>query len=345
MPSLSFSARWFVCGVILVAMSLAETEIASADVAVQQASQDQFGVLFNGAPVDLGSPEEETVLADTGCPQNPTACHVRVLPSVLPPTGHCNKPTEFISSDEVTYYVINSIGGGPKPDCNITITISPVENDGGHCHGGMNRPVGTPAAGSYSGNTGADGLRFKITHTWPQVSGRILVQAVNDVASPCSQLSTQNANFFICVRGPHPETFSAGMLSLPDGPNYEQDSGPDNVTRHPDHHYGTPTTIAALQALAAEWANGGTGRPVLGYNDMSLRWGGVFDIESAESPRPPDWTPDHCGHRNGRTVDFRTNHFTPQQLANVEPYVRRFFDIGVKHVDHWHLTLRRNIPD
>ena len=231
-------------------------------------------------------------------------------------------PETFVSTDTVTYYVSNTIGGGPKANCNINITISPIiSNNGGHCHGDATRPVGTPVAGTYSGNTGFDGLQFKVVHVWPQVSGRILVQAVNISDLPCSPLSTFNENFFICVRGPR--NLSTTLRH--------------SLHEFTEHHYGTPNTVLALQLLATVWRIGAPGRPTLQFNDISLRSGGVFDIGGT------DWTPPHCGHRNGRTVDIR---FVPKEYrTDFRAYMVTYFDIGFVHENHWHVNLRRRIPD
>jgi len=43
------------------------------------------------------------------------------------------------------------------------------------------------------------------------------------------------------------------MSQLAAGTGYTLEKGPDNDTRHPDNHYGTPALLSALQKLASDW--------------------------------------------------------------------------------------------
>lgn len=52
--------------------------------------------------------------------------------------------------------------------------------------------------------------------------------------------------------------------------------------------------------IAAAFRDSIPGVPILGYNDMSLRWGGVFDIDTSRV-----WLNPHRGHRNGDMCDMR----------------------------------------
>jgi hypothetical protein len=66
-------------------------------------------------------------------------------------------------------------------------------------------------------------------------------------------------------------------------------------TKHPLNHYGTPYTNFAVD----EWASSYqlfTGYS-LGINDMSLAWGGLFDIDG-------NWLEPHILHRTGNSVDI-----------------------------------------
>ncbi len=69
-------------------------------------------------------------------------------------------------------------------------------------------------------------------------------------------------------------------------------------TVHPDNHY---TTIYAMTNtwLIAETYYEQTGT-TLGINDMSIRWGGLFDING-------NWNNPHMSHRRGEDVDIDRN--------------------------------------
>ncbi len=79
------------------------------------------------------------------------------------------------------------------------------------------------------------------------------------------------------------------------------------VIHHPANHYGTSYTLRQLQLAIRDFAQwSGTERGyghylVLGVNDMSLIYGGMFDICS-------DWTPPgHDSHRRGTSVDISSS--------------------------------------
>jgi len=224
----------------------------------------------------------------------------------------------------------------------VTSDLASEVNTGGHCHNVTNRPIGThtPVSGY---NTGKDGLQLRIVHTWSEVAGRYHVTVTTVAGSPCGAVQ---GIYTICVRKEN--SFLAGLEALVDGPGYELTGGPDNVSRHPDHHYGTHAFIAAIQATAKEFADSVPGARLLGLNDMSLRWGGVFDINTAT-----EWQPDHCGHRFGTNCDLRTHEvngsgqtvpvYTGDQIALLERILLRRKIFPYKHkpgggvIPHWHL--------
>lgn len=311
----------------------------------EQVGSYRFAILINGKPPmseDAGRPTAPSDISQLPCPQSDAPCDARVRPSVAPPTGNCDGPPAFVSMDEVTYYTLNTLTGQAATNCDITVTILGVGLDsGGHCHDNETKPSGNPPTGTVlTGNTGADGMQFKVMHTWPPVSGMVVIEARKTPGGSCPGGSFIVTEFFnICIRGPDPDLFSAGLEYLGDGPGYERTGGPDNATRHPSHHFGTPAMVAALRNLALDRGAPLFGRPLLGYNDLSLQWGGVFDIEDEDHPRPPNWTPPHCGHRFGRNVDLRISNLTLEERLLLERVAEKRFKVGIEG-DHWHLTLK-----
>ena len=71
---------------------------------------------------------------------------------------------------------------------------------------------------------------------------------------------------------------------------------------HPNNHYGTPNTVTRIGAMATDYFNFSDGFSI-GINDMSLIWGGLFDLG-------PDYgglfwsSPPHTYHRIGKSVDI-----------------------------------------
>jgi hypothetical protein len=65
--------------------------------------------------------------------------------------------------------------------------------------------------------------------------------------------------------------------------------------RHPDNHHARPSTIVIMQKIALLFFQATNAR--LGVNDMSIEWGGIFDIDG-------NWSPPHCTHRDGVDADI-----------------------------------------
>ena len=82
---------------------------------------------------------------------------------------------------------------------------------------------------------------------------------------------------------------------------YDLVNNPPYSDYHPINHFGQPQTVDLLKQIAwnyyFEFSNAPL-FPKLSINDMSLRWGGLFDINA-------NWKPDHKTHRYGRQADLR----------------------------------------
>ncbi len=75
------------------------------------------------------------------------------------------------------------------------------------------------------------------------------------------------------------------------------------LPQHPSNHFGLPEVNGRLVQLADYYAADPT-REILSYNDMSLVWGGLFDIgPTADFPNRLFWQPPHDEHRVGRQID------------------------------------------
>ncbi len=96
-----------------------------------------------------------------------------------------------------------------------------------------------------------------------------------------------------------------------------------------------PTQVA-LEALSnaqlAQVLQAVQNWPTLGYNDMSLEWGGMLDINAS-------WAPPHSTHRVGTNMDFRLSNMGPLHRLVVESLMTSH-SINVFHENaaHWHLT-------
>lgn len=71
-----------------------------------------------------------------------------------------------------------------------------------------------------------------------------------------------------------------------------------DTSSHPYNHYGKGPFLDSLKQLALDY--GGRWNRNLAYNDSSLEWGGIFDINA-------NWSPPHSTHREGTNQDVRAN--------------------------------------
>lgn len=203
--------------------------------------------------------------------------------------------------------------GTVLPNCDIVLTHRARPLSGGHAHDDGNRPAGTFTPSS--GNSGAGGF-LPVTYTAPEVGGIIDVtinsRLPNGIVIP-------PGTFTIGVSAP-------GLLALPPGTGYTLVGA---TATHPSNHFGHPTFNATLQVLGGLYAADFAGE-TLGYNDMSLVNGGLFDLDAA-------WQPPHFSHRFGTDIDVRL--VAPERRARLRQLIRAA-DPGITIIvegNHWHL--------
>jgi probable HAF family extracellular repeat protein len=173
----------------------------------------------------------------------------------------------------------------------ITLTLAAVDSSGGHYHTGTPRPAGSLTSSTV--NTGQTGTAT-VTYRSPIIAGEIRLVARSDGAR--DGLATLN------VRVP-------GLVALVPGSNVDT-IRPTNG--HPSSNWGTQEFVQAITALADSLAvradfyrlhsdslpTGSRVPQVLNVNDMSLVWGGKFDLNE-------QWTNagSHAEHRRGLNAD------------------------------------------
>lgn len=172
----------------------------------------------------------------------------------------------------------------------ITLSVVAVDSAGrasdsdfGHFHygeiGGAAKPKGKLSATSISTDTGA--ATVKVTYTSGPISGPIRLMGV--------RASADTARATIIV----------GVPSLVPLDSSMQVRWIGRTSRHPSNHWGTPTMVSMLTNVAgALYSRYNRSLPV---NDMSLRWGGRFDIDTTQL-----WSRrKHVEHAVGRSADIR----------------------------------------
>jgi hypothetical protein len=100
---------------------------------------------------------------------------------------------------------------------------------------------------------------------------------------------------------------------------------------HRENHYGTLRTVVALRDIGDAWVQLYPNYPV-GINDMSLEWGGLFDLDSS-------WAPPHKTHRRGENVDVRIRDKNEEQQFQLRKIITKEGVCSVsRHGNHFHLT-------
>lgn len=113
------------------------------------------------------------------------------------------------------------------------------------------------------------------------------------------------------------------------------------LPQHPSNHFGLPEVNGRLVQLADYYATDPT-REILAYNDMSLVWGGLFDIgPTPDFPNGLFWQPPHDEHRVGRQIDVGIPSALRDQ-ARFRGLAHRFGFRVEEEVTppHYHLTFR-----
>jgi hypothetical protein len=206
-----------------------------------------------------------------------------------------------------------SFFGAPIPDCEITNNPpAPAEpNTGGHIHSDSGRPLGTLEP--LSGNSGSDAF-LTVTYTAPIASG--VVRVTGSGFHPTYGFFSGDFTIGILV---------PGLSELGPGVNYDLVG---QTATHPSNHFGSASLLASLTSLAQTYAAAYPGQR-LGYNDMSLPYGGLFDINA-------NWSTPHVSHRLGTDVDLRL--VPPQQRQALQQMIR---SSGISTIlvegNHWHL--------
>jgi hypothetical protein len=288
-----------------------------------------------GAPMQMslrldldgeGVGQSETVTISSCYPASwQEFCVFTVRPSRLnapEPYNRCCK--DFDAPEFYGCTITITCNGSPASSIPVRLEMHPKQLTGGHCHANGLRPTTSPA--QVDGVTDDTG-KFRFVLQMPEVSG-VLNMVVYSTDSQCGFNTARDTLYTMCVKIPE-------LVALPPGEGYTISSGgEDNLTRHPWFHYGTQGTIDALKAMAKEVQAAVPEAVPLLINDMSLEWGGRFDIIPRESTcdnhthyYDDDWRAPHCGHALGMTVDIQVSN-QPNQAKRA---LKWYFESAKRH--------------
>ena len=118
-----------------------------------------------------------------------------------------------------------------------------------------------------------------------------------------------------------------GLVSLGAGTGYQLVG---QTPRHKDNHFAASPVIAAIPKIAADYKAAFPGAPDLWINDISLRYGGLFDIRN-------DWVTPHITHRFGYQVDMQQSSVPPAHREKLEQIVLSHGGRVLVEGTHYHL--------
>ncbi|MHB0996464.1 MAG: hypothetical protein ACYC2I_08860 [Elusimicrobiales bacterium] len=127
------------------------------------------------------------------------------------------------------------------------------------------------------------------------------------------------------------------LKELTKGPGYDLVGA--SVTLHQKNHFGTEAMNTAVKKLATDYHSACSGAKSLSYNDMSLVWGGLYDIKG-------NWATPHKAHRFGVNLDVgkrqikKSNRKKFIELACQAFNVLSEGDLSSEPFAHYHLTLK-----
>lgn len=194
--------------------------------------------------------------------------------------------------------VVNSVTHERLYNQTVQVTSDAVPLSGFHNHPDDTHPALRPTGefvtvGGTSPvtecNTGPTGEDCIVTWIDPQVSG---VYKWTFTGPGCCKPD----HAFIIVRFPGLEDFPGTSETLGCGGACILRG---QTTTHEKNHFALPNTIAKVTAIAHDFTLKFPDQPIL-VNDISLPWGGLFDIDANWESSPNG----HNTHRCGEQVDF-----------------------------------------
>jgi hypothetical protein len=198
------------------------------------------------------------------------------------------------------YYVCALWNGSYQPGTTITLTLTAYPGTGYHDHtagrtpGAINTPPTPGGPTTFYVVTGGDGCNY-FQYFAPIASGQYAIQGD----------SLYGTDFMYVNVWINP--FNGWIYELPASSDYNLVGA---TADHSVNHYGTATAVAAIPTIMAQFKSQ-TGATA-SVNDMSLPWGGTFDLGpayasgSCTASMAQYWFNDcvHAEHRAGKNADI-----------------------------------------
>ena len=266
-----------------------------------------------------------------------TTVKVSVDPAEVRPTGTGGNNT-------TTVKVVATSGGAPEEGVSIVLTREAIEGSGGHNHIG-DRPAGLflNEAGdsviTITKETGVNG-QFSVVYESSKFGGEEKI-----IATAAATPSVSDTDKLL-VKVRSLDTLTASAI-------YELVGAPDNHTGtndpcrtaeslkslHNQNHFGTGALISVVQNIAASFDSLHPGIR-LRINDMSLKSGGLFDIDNK-------WRTPHREHKLGKNADIgfegidTTNSCVSINRRDLARLIRNYTQLDpLSEGNHYHVYTR-----
>jgi hypothetical protein len=364
--------------------------ISLADVQLTGTFMVPFNVIFK--PQDVG-PQTITATVDPGnalgesnFTDNTSSVQVKVVPpfklvafldgsitpipdeggntTLIPSIKACGQLKD--TADGATDIEIRCVQAGdpaylPVSGCKFVLDLSQGPDSGGHTHNANDetRPfVLDPLSPSFPVGQflSVDSKGNGLTYTPPEVAGDVLLQIAgtdpngNQIAGPSYLFHVQDTDLgnLVSLNG-------VGSSANNPGISVASESHPGAGI------FGTQamqTAVSNMVEFYYENADdaGVTNPPRLASEAATLIFGGLFDANwnGSIDPIATPWSPPHCGHRDGVTIDLSLSQFTGSMAAKEKTWLQLAArSAGLvftnpaespksKNANHWHTRLRNS---
>ncbi len=207
-----------------------------------------------------------------------------VLPETIKPTGVTGGTEKAKVTVRITNWQGNPVA---NRDVRLNLVLRPLQRDfGGHIyseHTGE-KPIGKLE--KVTGRTNSNGV-FETFYSPPHISGAVGIDGISTRSRDSTDIKVGLSS----------------LVLLEEGENYHLVG---QTLAHPVNHYGTPRAVNAHPLIANDYKalyyeeNPIPENDKLAYNDMSLIWGGKFDLSEKWGPGG-----EHGEHREGINTDVR----------------------------------------
>jgi len=227
--------------------------------------------------------------------------------------------------------------GNSHNDMKVELIINMATNSGGHIHKGNNENI-PDRFGEVAGQNVVEvnNSKFDFSHASELTYTASVISGVYTISASCVDVDCGTDSTNILVKVPGLEDLGTNSDWVLVGSRPE----------HPNNHYITDDAKTILMYLASSYRGTFPNEEPLHINDISLRYGGLFDVYG-------NWKSPHIEHRKGTVVDIRANmadgaikikNFKKfMQLAkilHVDPYLERHYENGLEIVSRRHFHTR-----